>query len=309
MHKKRADISENISPENPQTPFPFVKNCAIIVTIRYLSEFYPLGDDGIYPKNIQRDGVIGGISDSANTTYPSWRKSFRRKNMKKTLAWLLTLFMVLTISSVTVFAAETTPAGNNFTGYTRADAIWGEVWGNATESFVIKVLDANDNVMGTTSLNNIDGIIDGDVEVTWSIKLDAASNTDGYWTMEWTTAPSLDNMPAKVQLWVDGVKVSGGNVVLNGPDDINKIVAAVADSNGKILSYATAADMQTAVAVDGAKTILMLRDVTLADVLTLPAGVTLNGNGKTINGTIAADGDLTFAGVTKVTGKSEAKRS
>ena len=27
--------------------------------------------------------------------------------MKKTLAWLLTLFMVLAVSSVTVFAAET----------------------------------------------------------------------------------------------------------------------------------------------------------------------------------------------------------
>ena len=224
--------------------------------------------------------------------------------MKKTLAWLLTLFMVLTISSVTVFATEPTPAGNDFTGYTSADAIWGEVWGNAKNSFVINILDANDNVMGTTSLNNVGGIIDGDVNVTWNIKLDAASNTDEYWTMSWTTAPSVDNMPAKVELWVDGVKVSGGNVVLNGPDSIGTIVAAVADSNGKILSYATAADMQTAVAVDGAKTILMLNDVTLADGLALPAGVTLNGNGKTINGTISADGDLTIAGVTKVAGFS-----
>ncbi|MBQ1233490.1 MAG: hypothetical protein IIX86_08160, partial [Clostridia bacterium] len=62
--------------------------------------------------------------------------------MKKTLAWLLTLFMVLTISTVSVFATETTPQGDNFTGYTRGDAIWGEVWGNTKESFVIKVLDA-----------------------------------------------------------------------------------------------------------------------------------------------------------------------
>jgi hypothetical protein len=43
--------------------------------------------------------------------------------MKKTLALLLTLFMVLTVSTVTVFATETTPQGNNFNGYTRGDAI------------------------------------------------------------------------------------------------------------------------------------------------------------------------------------------
>ena len=142
------------------------------------------------------------------------------------------------------------PAGNNFTGYTGEDGIWGEVWGNAFESFVIKVLDANGNVMGTTSLNNVDGIIDGDVNVTWNIKLDAASNTDEYWTMAWTTAPTIDNMPAKVELWVDGVKVSGGNVVLNGPDEINKIYAAVTDANGKILSYHTSIANAVAAAQD-----------------------------------------------------------
>ncbi len=129
------------------------------------------------------------------------------------------------------------PMGNDFTAYTREDAIWGEVWGNATESFVIKVLDANGNVMGTTSLNNIGGIIDGDVNVTWSLKLDAASNTDGYWAMEWTTAPSIDNMPAKVELYVDGTRVGGGDVVLNAPDNLKKINAAVIDNTGKILKY------------------------------------------------------------------------
>ena len=143
-----------------------------------------------------------------------------------------------------------TPEGNDFTGYTRTDAIWGEVRGNAYESFVIKVLDANDNVMGTTSLNNIGGIIDGDVNVTWSLKLDAESNTDEYWAMEWTAAPSIDNMPAKVELWVDGVRVSGGNVVLNAPDNLNPIYAAVTDADGKILSYHTSIADAVAAAQD-----------------------------------------------------------
>ena len=158
--------------------------------------------------------------------------------LKRIMAMVLCLSMVLSTMSFSVFAEDaTTPAGNDFTAYTNETSIWGEVWGNATESFAIKILDAEDNVMGTTSLNNIDGIIDGDVNVTWSIKLDAASNTDGYWTMKWATAPSLTTAPAKVELWVDGVKVSGGNVVLNGPDDLYPVFAAKTDEDGNILSY------------------------------------------------------------------------
>ena len=47
--------------------------------------------------------------------------------------------------------------------------------------------------------------------------------------------------------------------------------------------------------------IIMLSDVTLDAETTLPAGIIFNGNGKQINGTIYAGGDLTFAGHTKVT--------
>ena len=166
--------------------------------------------------------------------------------MRKFLASLLCVMMVFCMMPGMAFAEEAvvgTPAGasdaqgNNFTGYTSEDRIWGEVWGNAKESFVIKILDANGNVMGTTSLINKDGIIDGDVYVTWNIKLDAASNTSEYWDMEWTTAPTIENMPAKVELWVDGTKVSGGNIVLNRPDSKNPIFAAKTDADGKILSY------------------------------------------------------------------------
>ena len=173
--------------------------------------------------------------------------------------------------------------GNDFTGYTGVDAIWGETWGNASESFVIKVLDANGNVMGTTSLNNVGGIINGNVNVTWSLKLDAASNTDEYWTMAWTTAPTIDNMPAKVELWVDGVKVSGGNVVLNGPDNINKIYAAVTDNTGKIYSYhtsiANAVDAITGTRSVTPNVIALLRNTD--ETVTLPAGIKLNLNGFT----------------------------
>ena len=51
-------------------------------------------------------------------------------------------------------------------------------------------------------------------------------------------------------------------------------------------------------------TISLLSDVTLAAETKIPAGVTLKGNGKQINGSIYAGGDLTFEGHTKVTGFS-----
>ena len=51
-------------------------------------------------------------------------------------------------------------------------------------------------------------------------------------------------------------------------------------------------------------TISLVTDVTLSEELMIPAGVILNGNGKQINGSIYAGGDLTFAGHTKVTGFS-----
>ncbi len=188
------------------------------------------------------------------------------------------------------------PRGNNFNGYTGADGIWGEVWGNAKESFVIKVLDANGNVMGSTSLNNIDGIIDGDVTVTWNLKLDAASNTDEYWEMEWITAPSIDTMPAKVELWVDGVCVSGGDVVLNAPDDLNKIYAAVADADGIIEGYYTSLAQAAEVATSGSSVVL-LRDTT--EVVKLALGVTLVENGFAADGVtmataVAQIGDVKF---------------
>ena len=51
-------------------------------------------------------------------------------------------------------------------------------------------------------------------------------------------------------------------------------------------------------------TISISNDITLTDDVTLPAGVILNGNGKQINGTIIAGGDLTIKDHTKVTGFS-----
>lgn len=57
-------------------------------------------------------------------------------------------------------------------------------------------------------------------------------------------------------------------------------------------------------AIENAKagdTITIDGDITLTENVTIPAGVTFNGNGKQINGTLVAGGDIAFAGHTKVT--------
>ena len=58
---------------------------------------------------------------------------------------------------------------------------------------------------------------------------------------------------------------------------------------------------EAAEAAKAGDTIQLIDDTSLSESLTLPAGVTLDGNGKQINGTIVAGGDLTFVGHTKVT--------
>lgn len=209
-----------------------------------------------------------------------------------------------TISGVTV---NVPPKGNVPYAYTSATTIWGETWSNATESYVIKVLDADGNVMGTTTLNpelyDFAGM-NGNVAPTWHISLDPSTDTDTYWIQKWTTDPSIANQPAKVELWVDGVKVNEGSVQLNEADDKNKKCAAVTDANGKILSYVGITDnscgsdftaaFKTALSAGG--NIVMLRDVTLTETLEIPANTTVNLdlNGKTITGTIAVSGNLTI---------------
>lgn len=178
------------------------------------------------------------------------------------------------------------PQGDEPIAYTSATTIWGQTWTNARESYAIKVLDASGNVMGTTTLNtNLDVAMDGDVEVSWHITLPGNTDNDGYWIQEWTTPPTLDNMPAKVELWVDGIKVNEGTVRLNGPDGLNKIVAAVADADGKITSYATTfADALTAAPDNGTVKLLSGPDVAIS-----AAGEVTGNKTVTVTGTAKFD--------------------
>jgi len=190
------------------------------------------------------------------------------------------------------------PYGTLTNCYTSATGYWGECGGNAKESFVFKFYN-DDTYMGYTSLNNVGGIIDGDVNVSWNIKLDVASNTDEYWTMAWEVQPTLAMQPNRCEQWVDGVKVAECAVEPNWSDRIFPVVAAVTDEKGQILSYVNnheSATMANAVANGGYVT--LLADVKIDASLDLPADktLTLDLNGKKISGSAVLNnaGDLTI---------------
>ena len=189
--------------------------------------------------------------------------------------------------------AKEPPKSDAIAAYTSATTIWGETWGNARKSYAIKVLDASGNVMGTTTLNTkLDVSMDGDVKVSWHITLPGNADADEYWIQEWVKKPTLGNMPAKVELWIDGVKTSESAIQLNGPDGINKIVAAVADADGKIItSYATT----FAAALDAAQsgdTIELLADVTENAVIT--QNISINTGAFKVNGTVKVTNGATL---------------
>ncbi len=208
-----------------------------------------------------------------------------------------------TVSTVKVDSevvyTDVVPTGSITPGYTSQRSIWGEGGGNANESLVVKLY-CNEDVIATASLNNIDGIIDGDVYVTWSIPL--GGSNDGYWNVEWKEGyPNINAQPTSVEMVIDGVSVATNNVRLNGPDDLNKIVAATADSNGMINGYYTSLDVAFDAAVEAAAdvTVTILEDVDLTHVdwapvsISHPAGlVTVEGNNKTITGL----NDMLFSG-------------
>ena len=163
-------------------------------------------------------------------------------------------------------------------GYIGQDGLWGESWGNAETSFVVVAVDADDNEMGRATLQDHNNIIDGDVTATWNINL--AGNDSEYWVVEWTEAPTIDKMPTKVKLYIDGEMVVDGPVQLNGPDNLNKINAAVLKEDSKTITAfyttfeaAVAAGDNVAILTAGTYTVPTRKDLTITGAV---AGVKFN---------------------------------
>lgn len=180
-----------------------------------------------------------------------------------------------TIASID-YTFEVLPEGQVNSAFTSETGFWGDWGGNASESFEIKFYDGNE-FLGSTSLNNVDGIIDGDVYVTWNLPLKAdlgVSVSDcGYWTYNWVKKPTLvedgENglvlNPITATLYIDGTEVGSTVVVLNGPDGINKIVACVVNENNEIVKFLTKLSFEDLVD----PYIVLLSDVDLNDSLVI----------------------------------------
>ena len=157
------------------------------------------------------------------------------------------------------------PTGTVNNAYTSNYGFWGDWGGNAKESFVIEIY-SGDTYLGSTSLNNVGGIIDGDLFVTWSMLI-SGENTDEYWTMEWKEAPTLEKMPTHATLVIDGVKIGSSEIQLNGPDGINKLTVVVTDTDGRIIGFAR--NITEAFTMGG--NITLLEDQNLNDSIVVPA--------------------------------------
>ncbi len=234
------------------------------------------------------DGTAGVITVTGDSTFEG---TIKLTTATSTVTGPAGLNVITTVEGYEIVysngaygAAVPQPTGTLTNVYTSETGYWGECGGNASESFEFKFYN-DDTYMGYTSLNNIGGIIDGDVYVSWNIKLDAESNTDEYWTMAWDVAPTIAMQPNRVEQWVDGVKVAECAVEPNWSDSIFPVVAAITDDSGKILSYINNRENATlANAFANGGNIVLLKDVTLENTLYVNVGkkVVLDLNGKTI---------------------------
>ena len=188
------------------------------------------------------------------------------------------------------------PAKGSVTpAFAGATSIWGEGGGNAKQSLVVKLY-SGETLLATASLNNIGGIIDGDVYVSWNIPLNAAGN-DEYWNVVWSNSVTAETMPTKVVMVIDGVEVAENNFQLNSPDDLNKIYAAVAAADGKFTQFCTT--LAAAVnAAQASETVVILKDVEVASGSTITLdGVnvaTLDGVTLTNNGAFQVRGEVSL---------------
>ena len=121
--------------------------------------------------------------------------------------------------------------------FVMSDRIFGDVTFNAKEGVVIKIVGADNNVIGTTTLEDTKYITGFNNKITWRINLGADDSNS--WKMVWTNgAPSVTNLPAKVILEVDGEVVANAEVkfTANG-DGASPVFAAKTDDKGKVFSF------------------------------------------------------------------------
>lgn len=127
------------------------------------------------------------------------------------------------------------PKGSIY-AYTWANKITGDVTTNAAYSIKIEVLGADNTVIGTVECEKSEYMIGTSNTLTWRINF--GDDDSDSWKMTWNEgAPSVNNMPTSVKLYVDGVEKATSNIKLmqNG-DGQNSVLGAVSNAEGIIKS-------------------------------------------------------------------------
>ena len=111
--------------------------------------------------------------------------------------------------------------------------------------------------------------------------------------------------PVKVSIaassLMDGSEVLSGNVPVTHSVVEDEGVWTVKTNEATVGETKYFTLVEAVAAAEEGDEVKLLKNVTLSESLTLPAGITLNGNGKQIEGTIVAGGNLTIASHVKVT--------
>ncbi len=125
--------------------------------------------------------------------------------------------------------------------FVSSDRIFGDVTTNAEESIKIEIIGKDGNVIGTSSLENLSYATGFNKQLTWRINL--GDDDSDSWAMTWNGgAPSINNMPAKVKLYVDAKEGDAAvaeaeiRYTANG-DGQSPVFAAKTNAEGKINSF------------------------------------------------------------------------
>ena len=145
----------------------------------------------------------------------------------------------------------------------------------ARDSFVVYIY-SGDTLIGTSALNDPEKILlNGESKsISWHILI--GEDTDSWWNTSWEGgALSVDTIPDRVELYVDGAKVSEGAVKLHSADNSYPIIGIVSDADGNVKSFVAADGYTDNVQNAGGKLGSAIAAAEAGDVITLIADVTV----------------------------------
>ncbi len=121
--------------------------------------------------------------------------------------------------------------------FVSSDRIFGDVTTNAIESIKIEIIGKDGNVIGSSTLEKTEHATGFNKQLTWRINL--GDDDSDSWKMEWIEgAPSINNMPAKVKLYVDDADVAEAEIRYTADGDgKSPVFAAKTNAEGKINSF------------------------------------------------------------------------